>query len=116
MSKKSSVYFGPPMMAHTGNLASGDSVSGRLNRTVDRYMEICKRHALALNDAELQILAGVLSGSLADNLLIRHLADELLDSDYVDAPEGMPLVTRLREASFVELVATVEQVEAFISQ
>lgn len=105
MAKKSSVYFGPPLIELTKNLKRGDSVSGRINRTAERYLAICRRNGLELTDEERAILADVLSGTWADPLLIRHLADEVDDSDH-DAQE---LVEKLRSASFPDLVALVEE-------
>ena len=113
MAKKSSVYFAPPLAALTAQPVRGDltdSVSGRINRCAERYMEIIRLHALTLNDSERQVLGDVLSGTWADPLLIRHLADEVADSDA--ARDGDPAATSLeallRAASFADLVATVE--------
>ena len=109
MSKKSSVYFGPPLVELIGRESSDsitrDSVSGRLNRCAERYLEIVKRHGLDLTKEERQILGNVLAGSWADPLLIRHLAEEVEDSEF-DAPD---LVDKLVTASFADLVAEVER-------
>ena len=105
MAKKSSVYFGPPLAELTNNLKPGDTVSGRINRAAERYMAICRRHGVDLTDEERAVLADVLNGTWADPLLIRHLADEVEDSDH-NAPA---LVEKLKSASFADLVATVEK-------
>ena len=105
MAKKSSVYFGPPLAELTENLKPGDSVSGRINRAAERYMAICRRHGVEITDEERPVLQDVLSGTWADPLLIRHLVDEVEDSDH-NAPE---LAEKLRSASFADLVALVEE-------
>lgn len=107
MAKKSSVYFGPPLAELTereNHDSAHDSVSGRINRAAERYLAILRRHGIDLTDEERNILGNVLSGTWADPLLIRHLADEVEDSEF-DAPN---LVAKLRSASFADLVATVD--------
>lgn len=108
MSRKSSVYFGPPLEALTSSLTDEDSVSGRLNRAAERYLEIVKRHDLKLTDEERTILGNCLSGSWADPLLIRHLAIEVADSEY-DSKAAKALIKKLESATFADLVATVER-------
>lgn len=109
MSKKSSVYFGPPLEALTSNLTDGDSVSGRINRAAERYLEVLKRHGLKLTEEERAILGNCLSGSLVDPLLIRHLADEVEDSELGGSKSGKALLAKLRNAPFADLVAEVER-------
>ncbi len=110
MAKKSSVYFGPPLAALTSDLKDSDTVSGKINRTAERYLEIIKRHKTELTDDEKQVLLNCLSGAFVDPLLIRHLADEVADSgEYLDGSEAAKsLHTKLESASFVELVVIVE--------
>jgi len=111
MAKKSSVYFGPPLMALTTGLRDGDSVSGKLNRTAERYLDIIKRQGLDLDETEAMIIRNCLMGSVVEPLLIRHLADEVEDSEFMNThPQTCkPLVERLRQASFADLVATIER-------
>lgn len=109
MSKKSSVYFAEPLLALTGNLGEGDSCSGRINRTAERYLEIVKRHDLGLTDAERLILGNCLSGSWVDPIVIRHLADEVADSEFADTKEAKALIKKLQAANFADLVAEVER-------
>ena len=111
MAKKSSVYFGPPLMALIEGLEDRDSVSGRINRAAERYLAILERHGLDLTDAERHVLGNCLSGSWVEPLLIRHLADEIADSEFWDAgdPAARSLVEKIRAASFADLVATVEK-------
>lgn len=108
MAKKSSVYFGPPLVALTSDLKESDSVSGKINRMAERYSAMIKRHTIELTDSEKTILGNCLSGTFADPLLIRHLADEVEDSDFAELDDAKSLVVKLRNASFADLVATVE--------
>lgn len=110
MSKKSSVYFGPPLMELTANLRDGDSVSGRINAVVERYLEIVRRDAIPLTDGERYVLTSVLMGSVIEPLLIRHLVDEIEDSEMADTDHARSLVGKLRGAPFASLVATIERV------
>lgn len=111
MAKKASVYFGPPLETLTADLKGSESVSGRLNRAAERYMEIIARHGIELTEGERVILGNCLSGSWAEPLLIRHLADEVEDSEaFADGdPDAKTLVEKLSGASFADLVATVER-------
>jgi hypothetical protein len=108
MSKKS-VYFGPPLEAIAADVKAGGSLSGRLNAVAERYQEIVKRHGVELTDDERQVLGDCLSGTWADPLLIRHLADEVDDSDHAGTDAAVSLAAKIRAASFADLVATVEK-------
>ena len=114
MAKKTSVYFGEPLMELTNgcDATSGpNSVSGRINRTAERYLAILQRHGLDLTEQERDVLKSCLSGSWVEPLLIRHLADEVEDSERFEEqdPAALTLVDKLRGASFADLVATVEK-------
>lgn len=106
MAKKTSVYFGPPLVDLTANAAS---VSGRINTAAERYLEILRRHGVDLTEEETLILGSCLSGSFVEPLLIRHLADEVADSEFADQPAAKTLIKKLSGASFADLVATVER-------
>lgn len=108
MSKKSSIYFGLPLMELTADLSDSDSVSGRINRMAERYAVIIKRHAIELTEGEAFVLADCLNGTWAEPLLIRHLADEVADSGHADSSDAKSLIKKLESASFADLVATVE--------
>ena len=109
MAKKSSVYFGPPLEALTADLKGSESVSGRINRAAERYMAILELHGIDLTSQERLILGSCLSGSWAEPLLIRHLADEVEDCEWAEEPAAQTLAAKLRAASFADLVATVEK-------
>lgn len=61
-----------------------------------------------LTEQEL-IFGNCLSESWAEPLLIRHLADEVHDSEFADTKTGRALTRKLNEAPFADLVATVER-------
>ena len=109
MSRRSSVYFGASLETLTANLTAEDSVSGRLNRAAERYLEILKRHDLNLTEEERAILGNCLSGSFVDPLCIRHLADAVEDFELADSRAGQALIAKLRDAPFADLVAEVER-------
>lgn len=109
MSKKTSVYFGPPLLDLTGNLTAEDSVSGRINRCAERYRAILNRHGIDLDAEESVILGNCLSGGWVEPLLIRHLDTEIEESEYADSAAAKRLISKLRSASFADRVATVER-------
>lgn len=109
MSKRSSVYFGPPLEALTSSLTDADSISGRINRAAERYLEIVKRHDLKLTKDEKAILRNCLSGSWVDPLFIRHLDHEVADSEHAGSKEGRALLKKLEAASYADLVAEIER-------
>ena len=108
MGKKSSIYFGPVLIEHTSGLETGDSVSGRINRTAERYVEVCKRHGIELSDDERIFLANILMGSFVDPLLIRHLPHEIRDSDKSGDINLEALAEKIENANFADRVALVE--------
>lgn len=89
----------------------GTTDLSRLPRAAERYAEIVKRHGIDLTDDERQVLGDCLSGTWADPLLLRHLADEVMDSDHAGTPAATSLAEKLRATSFADIVATVEKLE-----
>jgi hypothetical protein len=81
----------------------------KLPRIAERYAEILKRHGLELTEDETQVLGDCLCGTWAEPLLLRHLADEVADSDHAGTPAALSLQAKLQSASFADVVATVEK-------
>ncbi|HWO99190.1 MAG TPA: hypothetical protein VNL74_00980 [Methylococcus sp.] len=81
----------------------------KLPAIAERYAEIVKRHGVVMTEREAFILVSCLMGSFVEPLLIRHLADEVEDSEFADEEAGQTLIAKLRSASFADLVATVEK-------
>ena len=52
MNKKTRVYFGPPLAALTENEKNTMEVSGKINRTAERYLEILRSHRIELTAPE----------------------------------------------------------------
>jgi hypothetical protein len=77
-------------------------ISGKVNRTAERYLEILRYHGLELCNAERDCLKQVCGiGFLSpDDVRFSVFEDPRIDK------EG--LATRLEAASFADLVATVE--------
>lgn len=82
-------------------------VTGRLNQIWDRYALLCAQ-APKLTDEECYLLGNTLSGSYIEPLLIKHLDDEIEDSDAGDASALRDLAARVREMSLAERVALIE--------
>lgn len=110
MSRKTSLYVSAPIDAVLTNRHGDESLSGRIAKVCERYADICARNAAPLTDEERMILGNCLSGSVVEPLLIRHLADEVADSEFADSDPGRALVGKLRGYSVVQLTAIVESV------
>jgi hypothetical protein len=106
---KTSIFFGPPLAILTNGERNTMEVSGRLNRTAERYLEILREHGLALSEPERQCLAHICHIGFMSPLEIRELPFEVrmtrFDADGLVKDE---LAEKLEAASFANLVAVVE--------
>ncbi len=106
---KTSVFFGPPLAILAQGQKNTMLISGKLNRTAERYLEILKHHTVALSEPERQCLAHICHIGFMSPLEITELADEVdlteFDCVGLDKPA---LIAKLRAASFADLVAMVE--------
>lgn len=105
--KRPSIYVNPPIQRVRESLRENQSLSARLGEICERYELICK-HPPELSDDERNILGNTLSGSVIEPLLIRHLEDELEDSDAGDPSAIRDLAARVRDMSMAERVALIE--------
>ncbi|SJN14839.1 hypothetical protein CZ787_17155 [Halomonas citrativorans] len=105
--KRPSIYLSPPLQHVAGNLRDGQSLSQRLATVAERYQLICKQTP-ELTDRELEILGSALSGSHVEPLLIKHLDDEIEDSDAGEPAQRRELAERLRGMSIAERIALIE--------
>ncbi len=84
-------------------------ISGRLNRTAERYMELIRHHGLALSEPERRCLVEICGIGFMSPLEIRELPLEVelsrFEAEGLDKPA---LPARLRAATFADLVAVVE--------
>ncbi len=112
MNRKQQLFFGPPLALLTEGETNTMEISGRVNRTAERYLEILRFHGLGLNDAERACLVQICGIGFMSPEDIRDLADEVrfpgFDAPRMDEVAREALASRLEAASFADLVATVE--------
>jgi hypothetical protein len=111
MTTKKSIYIAPPLTKLLKNRPQSESLPGRVDQIFERYTSVLDGEAIELTDSETHILGNCLMGSLVSPLLIRHLVDELDDSEFADQPDDAfrSLREKLVVATDPQLVATVEQ-------
>ena len=106
---KTSIFFGPPLAILTNGEKNTMEVSGRLNRTAERYLEILREHGLELTEPERQYIAHICNIGFMSPLEIRELPMEVsltrFDCEGLDKPA---LAAKLEAASFADLVSVVE--------
>ena len=106
---KTPVFFGPPLAVLTAGQKNTMEISGRLNRTAERYLELLKFHGLELSEPERRCIAHICNIGFMSPLEIRELPMEVeltrFECEGLDKPA---LAARLRAASFADLVAVVE--------
>jgi hypothetical protein len=84
-------------------------ISGRLNRTAERYLEIMREHGLELSEPEKQCIAHICNIGFMSPLDIRELPFEVgLTAFECDGLDKAALKAKLEAASFVDLVVVVE--------
>ncbi|WIM05999.1 MAG: hypothetical protein OHM77_01530 [Candidatus Nitricoxidivorans perseverans] len=106
---KTSVFFGPPLAILAEGQKNTMEISGRLNRTAERYLEILREHGLELSEPERQCIAHICHIGFMSPLEIRELPDEVeLTAFECDGLDKVALVAKLESASFADLVAVVE--------
>jgi len=106
---KTPVFFGPPLAILTDGQKNTMEISGRLNRTAERYLELMKRHGVALSEPERQCIAHICNIGFMSPLEIRELPLEVELTQF-DCPglDKAALAAKLAAASFADLVAVVE--------
>jgi len=106
---KTPVFFGPPLAILTDGQKNTMEISGRLNRTAERYLEILKHHGLELSEPERQCIAHICHIGFMSPLEIRELAFEVSLSKFeCEGLDKAALAQKLDAASFADLVAVVE--------
>lgn len=112
--KRPSIYLNPPLEKVKAALKDGQSLSQRLGQIAERYALACSQIP-ALSDSDRNILSNVLSGSMIEPLLIKHLDSEIEDAaganvvlDSVDQSALNDLAARVREMSYAERIALIE--------
>lgn len=106
---KSNVFFGPPLAILVEGQKNTLEISGKLNRTAERYMEILKHHGLELTEPERQCLAHICQIGFMSPLEISELPFEVgLTRFECEELDKAALAKKLEAASFADLVAIVE--------
>ena len=106
---KTSVFFGPPLAILAEGQKNTLEISGRLNRTAERYLEILKHHGLELTEPERMCLAHICHIGFMSPLEIRELSLEVgMTTFECDGLDKGALAAKLESASFADLVAVVE--------
>ena len=106
---KTPIFFGPPLAILTADQKNTMLISGKINRTAERYLELMKAHGVPLSDAERRCLVHLCGIGFMSTLEIRELPMEVeltsFDSEGLDKPA---LAAKLKAASYADLVAMVE--------
>jgi hypothetical protein len=106
---KTPVFFGPPLAILTDGQKNTMEISGVLNRTAERYLEIRRRHGIELTEPERQCIAHICGIGFMSALEIEELPFEVGLTQFECAGLDKPaLKARLEAASFADLVAVVE--------
>jgi len=106
---KTSVFFGPPLAILAEGQKNTLEISGKLNRTAERYLEILKVHGLELSEPERQCLAHICHIGFMSPLEIEELPFEVTMTRFeCEGLDKAALAARLEAASFADLVAIVE--------
>lgn len=106
---KTPVFFGPPLAILTDGHKNTMEISGKLNRTAERYIEILRYHGLELSEPERQCIAHICNIGFMSPLEIRELPYEVrMTAFQYDGLDKEALAQKLDGASFADLVAVVE--------
>jgi hypothetical protein len=106
---KTPVFFGPPLAILTDGQKNTMEISGKLNRTAERYLEIQKHHGLALTEPEQRCIAHICNIGFMSPLEIRELPFEVQMTAFeCEGLDKAALAAKLEAASFADLVVVVE--------
>lgn len=106
---KTNVFFGPPLAILAEGQKNTMEISGKLNRTAERYMEILKHHGLELTEPERLCLAHICHIGFMSPLEISELSFEVSITAFeCEGLDKTALAAKLEAASFADLVAVVE--------
>ena len=109
MNPKTKIYFGPPLAILTEAENNTLEISGRINRTAERYLEIRKEHGVELSDAERACVTKICDFGFMAPYEIRELPIDVRMSKFAaDGLDKELLAQKLEEAPFADLVALVE--------
>jgi hypothetical protein len=106
---KTPVFFGPPLAILTRGQKNTMEISGKINRTAERYLELMREHGVELTEPERQCIAHICHIGFMSTLEIRELPMEVgLTHFECEGLDKAALEHKLAAASFADLVAMVE--------
>ena len=106
---KTPIFFGPPLAILTEGQKNTMLISGKINRTAERYLELMRYHGLALSEPERQCLAHICHIGFMSPMEIRELPLEVSLTHFeCEGLDKLALEHKLKAASFADLVAVVE--------
>ena len=106
---KTPVFFGPPLAILTDGQNNTMEISGKLNRTAERYLEMLRYHGMELTEPERKCLAHICNIGFMSPLEIRELPMEVeLTRFECEGLDKVALAAKLEAASFADLVTVVE--------
>lgn len=109
MNKKTRIYFGPPLAALTENERNTMEISGRINRTAERYLALLRSHHIDLTESERQCLTRICEAGFLATDEIMDLPHEVRDARFdIEGLDREALIRKLESASFADLVSVVE--------
>ena len=109
MNRKTQLYFGPPLAILTESESNTLEISGKVNRTAERYLEILRYHGLELSEPERACLTRLCGIGYMAPEEIRELPDEVRFGAFqIDGLDKIALAEKLDAASFADLVTVVE--------
>jgi hypothetical protein len=110
MNKKTRIYFGPPIDLLTEGQSNTMEISGKLNRTAERYLEILKHHGMELTEAERACLTLICDFGYMAPYEIRELPIDVRMTRFeAEGFDKEHLAEKLEAASMADLVAVVEE-------
>ena len=106
---KTPIFFGPPLAKLTDGQKNTLEISGKINRTAERYLELMRHHGVDLTEPERRCIAHLCQIGFMSPLEIRELPFEVTLTRFeCDALDKTALAAKLAAASFADLVAVVE--------
>lgn len=106
---KTPIFFGPPLAILTAGQKNTMEISGKINRTAERYLELMRYHGLELSEPERQCIAHICHIGFMSPMEIRELPLEVsLTRFECEGLDKLALEQKLKAASFADLVAVVE--------
>jgi hypothetical protein len=106
---KTPIFFGPPLAILTSGQKNTMEISGKINRTAERYLELMRYHGLELSEPERQCIAHICHIGFMSPMEIRELPLEVSMTRFeCECLDKLALEQKLKAASFADLVAVVE--------